>query len=92
MFKIKKGQGMSMNVIIIAVLALLVLVILSVIFTTKMRDTRKNVDSCENNGGECVYGDYATDPNDPDYCNEDRYDRLANYDCTDDEDVCCIRG
>lgn len=35
MFSNKKGQGMSLNVIIIAALALIVLVVLTVIFTSK---------------------------------------------------------
>ena len=35
MFSNKKGQGMSLNVIIIAALALIVLVVLTVIFTSR---------------------------------------------------------
>jgi hypothetical protein len=94
MFKLRKAQGLSMNVIIVAVLALLVLVILSVIFTSKMRDTRKSIDSCATANGECV-------PNDPDYYNDpelttyckDKYDKLTSqYDCGSPDEICCIKG
>lgn len=101
MFKIKKAQGMSMSVIIIAVLALLVLVILSVVFTSKMRDTRKNVDHCENNGGKCVMADFVGDIDTPHYC-QDTYDSVkTSYYCPQNDDVrpgeekpwvCCIKG
>ena len=50
----RKGQGMSINVIIIAAVALLVLVILSIIFIGKMGKTREEVDKCETNGGVCA--------------------------------------
>ena len=51
----KKAQGMSMNVIIIAALALIVLVVLAVVFMNKMGGFVGESDSCENNGGRCVY-------------------------------------
>ncbi len=51
----KKAQGMSMNVIIIAALALIVLVILAVVFMNKIGGFVTETDSCENNGGRCVY-------------------------------------
>lgn len=50
----KKGQGLSMNVIIIAALALIVMVVLTVVFMGKMGDNRRSIDQCENNGGVCV--------------------------------------
>jgi hypothetical protein len=43
----KKAQGISINVIIIAVVALLVLVLLSLIFTGKMAQITKAMNSCE---------------------------------------------
>ena len=87
MFKIKKAQGMSMNVIIVAVLALLVLVILSVVFTAKMRDTRKNVDHCENNGGNCVLFDFVNDIDTPHYC-KGTYDSVkTSYYCPQNDNV-----
>ena len=50
----KKAQGLSMNVIIIAALALIVLVILAVIFMNRMGQVVTEADSCTNNGGRCV--------------------------------------
>lgn len=95
MFKLRKAQGLSMNVIIVAVLALLVLVIISVIFTSKMRSTRQSIDACENNGGECVNKDIASDSEyegiHNDYCGG--YDSITTqYECKNKEtEVCCIR-
>ncbi len=53
----KKGQGLSMNVIIIAVLALIVLVLLIVIFSGKMGQFRSGVSTC--GGTKCA--ELATD-------------------------------
>ncbi|MFP4423695.1 MAG: hypothetical protein ACLFP2_00530 [Candidatus Woesearchaeota archaeon] len=50
----RKGQGLSMNVIIIAALALLVLVILSVVFMSRSSIFVSDSKSCENLGGSCV--------------------------------------
>ncbi len=47
----KKAQGMSLNVIIIAVLGLLVLVILALVFTGRTGIFVKQVESCQ---GQCV--------------------------------------
>lgn len=43
----KKAQGISINVIIVAVIALLVLVLLSLIFTGKMAQITKALNNCE---------------------------------------------
>ena len=43
----KKAQGISINVIIVAVIALLVLVLLSLIFTGKMAQITKAMNNCE---------------------------------------------
>ena len=50
----KKGQGISMTVIIVAALALLVLVVLSIIFLGKMGETANVISSCTDKGGYCV--------------------------------------
>ncbi|MFH1408913.1 MAG: hypothetical protein ABIH34_03325 [Nanoarchaeota archaeon] len=54
----KRGQGLSMNVIIIAALALLVLVVLAVVFinrTTPIIEETDLSNLCETTlGGECV--------------------------------------
>lgn len=44
MFSNKKGQGMSLNVIIVAALALIVLVVLTVIFTSRTAIFSEKVD------------------------------------------------
>ncbi len=51
----KRGQGMSLNVIIIAILAILVLVVLAVLFTGKTGQlTTKIEKGCIENGGQCI--------------------------------------
>ncbi len=57
----KKAQGLSMNVIIIAAIALLVLVILAVIFIGRMGKTTQSIDKCP---GHCM--DSQTGDNDAD--------------------------
>ncbi len=62
----KKAQGISMNVIIIAAIALLVLVVLSVVYIGKMGSWGKTTNSCISNGGKCsqqsaVCGEKALD-------------------------------
>ena len=52
----KKAQGMSINVIIIAVLALLVLVVLAFIFTGKIGQFTQATANCESiSGNTCEY-------------------------------------
>jgi len=85
----KKGQGISMTVIIVAALALLVLVVLSIIFLGKMGDTANVVSSCTDKGGYCV-----------DECSAAGIEeaggpvgamtRQTGDTCEDDEEVCCI--
>ncbi|MBW3012852.1 hypothetical protein KY340_01485 [Candidatus Woesearchaeota archaeon] len=51
----KRGQGLSLSVIIIAILAILVLVVLAVIFTGKTGQiTTKIEKGCIENGGQCI--------------------------------------
>ena len=52
----KKAQGISVNVIIIAAIALLVLVVLSVIYIGRMGDWGTKAADCANKGGDCVDG------------------------------------
>lgn len=49
----RKAQGLSLNVIIIAVIALLVLVVIVWIFSGKSSQFAKGVASCESKGGTC---------------------------------------
>jgi len=50
----KKAQGISMNVIVIAALALLVLVIVALITTGRLGIFSKEVSECKNQGGVCA--------------------------------------
>ncbi len=52
----KKGQGISINTVIIAAIALLVLVVLSVIFLGRTNIFARESADCENKGGSCVVG------------------------------------
>ncbi len=49
----KKGQGLSLNVIIIAAIALIVLIVLVFILTGRMQIFGKGLNDCESKGGEC---------------------------------------
>lgn len=49
----KKAQGLSMNVIIIAAIALIVLIVVILIFTGKIRTFSGESDSCTSRGGSC---------------------------------------
>lgn len=51
----KKAQGLSMNVIIMAVIAIIVLVILVFVFRDRIAMMQKNIDqTCVEQGGECA--------------------------------------
>jgi uncharacterized membrane protein YqiK len=50
----KKAQGISINVIIIAAIALVVMVLIILIFTGNVISFRKSSQGCLNVGGECV--------------------------------------
>ena len=82
----KKGQGLSMNVIIIAALALLVLVILAIIFIGRMGTTTRGVDQCK---GSCVateqecQGQYQKISSEPCY-------KTGAKELDTDRPVCCV--
>ena len=76
-FSIKKAQGMSLNVIIIAVIALLVLVVLIFIFMGKTKIFTRETASCTSRGGECLQ---SCAPG---------YLRQSGTDCPEGE-ICCI--
>ena len=52
----KRGQGLSLNTIIIGLIVLVVLVVLIAIFTGFSERVVKDVTSCESKGGKCVSG------------------------------------
>ncbi len=80
-----KGQGLSVNVIIVAVLALLVLVVIAFIFTGKIGQFAASTNNCEDISASytCEYS-----------CNEG-YTVLPSGKCLNDDNkdsgkVCCI--
>ncbi len=52
----KKAQGISINVIVVAAIALLVLVVLSVVFLGRFGLFTQQSADCENKGGRCAVG------------------------------------
>lgn len=86
----KRGQGLSLSVIIIAILAILVLVVLAVIFTGKTGQITTKIErGCVENGGQCINLD------DQGYSGcDDEGLNLVNiegmgYKCTNVEYTCC---
>jgi len=86
----KKGDGLTLNVIIIAALGLLVLVILAVIFTGRAGMFRVESGKCDVYGGTCQRTACLGD-----------YQKQAGYDCDLDGDgtvneaqtidgICCV--
>ncbi len=51
-----KGQGISINTIVVAAIALLVLVVLSVVFLGRFGVFTQQSADCENKGGTCTSG------------------------------------
>ncbi|MEM4336437.1 MAG: hypothetical protein QXG86_00335 [Candidatus Woesearchaeota archaeon] len=93
---VKKAQGMSLNVVIIAALGLLVLVVLSIIFTGRTGIFVRESDKCTTkygNAGRCVA--VETD------CNG-AYDKISwgacdlngdgkfNFNNKDSDGFCCV--
>lgn len=85
----KKGQGISLNVVIIAAIALIVMVVLIMVFTGKIGTFTKETASCDSQGGSCV--------SDIDGCEGDFEKKMAKYICDEDGDgepdddlVCCL--
>ena len=86
----KKAQGLSITVIIVAVIALLVLVILALIFTGGIGDWGLKVSDCENKGGKC-----ALECGSETYETLDYPTHLSDWECPLDEDdqpqKCCTK-
>ncbi|HIG96668.1 TPA: hypothetical protein HA249_07355 [Candidatus Woesearchaeota archaeon] len=79
---LKKAQGISINVIVIAALALLVLVVLAMIFTGKLGGWTKAQNECSSNGGMCV-GDASQ-------CTGENAQVMSRYTCPNAGEVCCL--
>jgi hypothetical protein len=52
----KKGEALSMNVIVVAVIALIILIVLIVVFSGRMGIFNRGVNSCEDKGGQPYSG------------------------------------
>ena len=57
----KKGQGLSLNTIIIGLIVLVVLVVIIAIFTASSGRLAENAGSCEAAGGKCYKNDDPAD-------------------------------
>lgn len=83
----KKAQGISVNVIIIAAIALLVLVILSVVYIGRMGEWGIQTKNCETQGGKCSekcgHVDYGT---------ENYPTAYPLWNCEVPGEDCCIAG
>ena len=79
----KKGQELSLTVIIVAVIALVVLVVLIAIFTGKISTFTKKTGTCRAAGGTCEVNEKA--------CGEFQEVEAGTFsDCTADKSVCCV--
>lgn len=74
----KKSQGLSINVIIIAILGLIVLFTLISIFSKKTSESEKILESCGGKGGNCKT-----------QCDSSEVD-VPYIKCQDNQ-VCCIK-
>lgn len=80
--KLKKGQGLPLNVIIIAVIALIVLVVIIAIFSGKLRGFGKGATDCATRQGECE--DLAECPEGSIY--------IPQTNCEAEDEICCAEG
>jgi len=90
--RFSKGQGLSMNVIIIAALAIIVLIVLVVVFGGRFRIFGTTVRDCEAQGGECR--ECRVGPTGFRICECDEgYAKMSFTNCEEkdpDKPVCCI--
>lgn len=79
--KLKKSQGLPLNVIILAILALIVLVVLLTIFSKQSGKSIKVFEDCKARGGECRAASSG--------CLENEV-KAGIAECTEKDTVCCI--
>ncbi|MFH0867797.1 MAG: hypothetical protein V1831_00635 [Candidatus Woesearchaeota archaeon] len=79
MLKKRDAQGLSIQVVILAVIALIVLVVIVAIFTRETGRTSSALESCEGRGGECM----AT----IDLCGQGRI--MPGVECPKEKRFCC---
>ena len=76
----KRGQGLPLNTIVIAVIVLIVLAVVIFIFSTRIGLFGGEISSCEQKGGECKA---RID------CNLQTSTILTGFECKDSK-VCCL--
>lgn len=77
----KKGQGLTMDVIIIAAISLVVLVVLIAIFTGRLGKFTEEIKDCAANGGSCQ---------DETFCRDNDMAILPGKTTCDEGKRCCI--
>ena len=75
----KKGMGLSLNVIIIAIIGLCVLIVLVFIFTRSSSDFATSISDCESMGGSCAKS-----------CSDEF--APMSVECPEETDFCCVRA
>lgn len=79
--KLKKSQGLPINVIILAILALIVLVVLLAIFSKQSGKSINVFEDCKARGGECRSASSG--------CLADEI-KMTIAECQQKTEVCCI--
>ncbi len=78
----RKGQGLPLNVVIIAVIVIVVAVVLITIFTGNIGKFRQAAESCATKGGSCEVNCESSS-----YCQDWVCTETRAEDC----DTCCIK-
>lgn len=83
----KRGQGISLTMIVLAAIALIILLVMIAIFSGKAKLITSNLESCEAKGGECSPKEKSC----ADHFNNPSYGPLLGFTCTNKEEKCCIK-
>lgn len=79
MIKKRDAQGLSINIMILAVIGLVVLVVVLFIFTKESNRTVNTLESCEGRGGTCRDAPCPTG-----------HKKIPFIECEDGLKICCI--
>ena len=92
----RKGQGLPLNTIVIAILVIIVLLVIVVFFTSRVGETGGQLD--ENSAVDCSINNPAIsalgrydDANFQDTCDGEAFDTLVFIPKNDNGQVCCAR-
>jgi hypothetical protein len=83
----KKGQGISINVIVVAAIALLVLVVLAVVFIGRVDIFSRSSSSCNSYSGASTCAETCGEGSAEDF--KAPYPTLS---CPNEGEVCCIKA